>query len=47
MKTLLRTAAARTVADLWAAIRNAFTRFKPDERRNDLAAAGHDANDPP
>ena len=46
LKALLRTAAARTVPDLWAAIRNAFTRFKPDECRNHIAAAGYDAYDP-
>ena len=46
LKTLLRTAAARTVPDLWTAIRNAFIRFKPDECRNYLAAAGYDAYDP-
>ena len=46
LKALLRTAAARTVLDLWAAIREAFTRFKPDECRNYLAAAGYDAYDP-
>jgi transposase len=39
-KALLRTAAARTVPDLWAAIRGAFTCFKPDECRIYLAAAG-------
>ncbi|WHQ68545.1 IS630-like element ISMex21 family transposase [Methylorubrum extorquens] len=42
LKALLRTAAARTVADLWDAIRNAFTRFTPDECCNCLAAAGYD-----
>ena len=46
LKALLRTAAARTVSDLWAAIRQAFTRFEPDECRNFLAAAGYDAYDP-
>ena len=46
LKALLRTTAARTVPDLWAAIRNAFTRFKPDECRNYLAAAGYVAYDP-
>jgi transposase len=43
LKALLRTAAARTVPDLHAAIRNAFTRFTPHECRNYLAAAGYDA----
>ena len=46
LKALLRTAAARTVSDLWAAIREAFTHFRPDECRNYLTAAGHDAYDP-
>ena len=46
LKALLRTAAARTVPDLRAAIREAFTRFKPDECRHYLAAAGYDAYDP-
>ena len=46
LKALLRTAGARTVPDLWDAIRNAFARFKPDECRNYLAAAGYDAYDP-
>ena len=45
LKSLLRTAAARTVPDLWAAIREAFTRFKPDECRNYLAVAGYDTYD--
>ncbi len=46
LKALLRTAAARSVADLWAAIRDAFGRFTPNECRNYLAAAGYDAYDP-
>ena len=46
LKALLRSAAARTVPDLWAAIRDAFKRFRPDECRNYLAAAGYDAYDP-
>lgn len=46
LKALLRTAAARTVSDLWAAIREAFTDFDPHECRNYLAAAGYDAYDP-
>ena len=45
LKALLRTTAARTVPDLWTAIRNAFTCFKPDECRNTIAAAGFDAHD--
>lgn len=46
LKAILRTAAARTVPDLRAAIRQAFTRFTPEECRNYLAAAGYDAYDP-
>ena len=46
VKALLRTAAARTVADLWPGIRHAFTRFTADECRNYLAAAGYNAYDP-
>ena len=46
LKALLRTAAARTVSDLWTAIREAFTHFRPDECRNYLTAAGYDAYDP-
>jgi transposase len=42
LKALLRSAAARTVPDLWAAIRQAFTRFTPQECRNYLAAAGYE-----
>ena len=42
LKALLRSAAARTVPELWDAIRKAFTRFTPDECRNSLAAAGYD-----
>lgn len=46
LKAFLRTAAARTVSDLWAAIRQAFTRFTPAECRNYLESAGYDAYDP-
>ena len=46
LKALLRTAAARTVPDLWAAIRNAFKAFRPRECRNYVAAAGYDAFNP-
>ena len=42
LKALLRTAAARTVPELWGAIRQAFTRFTPGECRKGLAAAGYD-----
>ncbi|CAO4184035.1 Transposase [Methylorubrum extorquens] len=41
-KALLRSAAARTIPDLWAAIRQAFMRFTPQECRNYLAAAGYE-----
>ena len=43
LKALLRTAAARTVPDLWAVIKRALTRFRPAECRNYLAAARYDA----
>ena len=46
LKALLRTAAVRTIPALWAAIREAFNCFKPDECRNYLVAAGYDAYDP-
>ncbi|GJD46183.1 IS630 family transposase ISMex30 [Methylobacterium cerastii] len=46
LKALLRTAAARTVPDLWAAIQNAFKVFRRYECRNDIAATGDDAVDP-
>ena len=46
LKALLRSAAARTVPELHAAIRQAFTRFTPSECSNYLAAAGYDARDP-
>ena len=39
LKALLRTAAARTVPDLWAAIRDAFTRFKPGSNPTSAATA--------
>lgn len=41
LKALLRSAAARTIPDLWAAIRQAFMRFTLQECRNYLAAAGY------
>lgn len=43
LKALLRTEAARTIPDLWDAIKRALTRFQPTECRNYLAAAGYDA----
>lgn len=46
LKALLRTAAARTVPDLWAAIARAFAAFSPAECRNSITAAGYDAYDP-
>lgn len=46
LKALLRTAAARTVPDLWQAIKNAFDAFRPTECRNYITAAGYDAYDP-
>ena len=46
LKALLRSAAARTVPDLWVTIREAFTHFKAAECRNYLAASGYDAYDP-
>jgi transposase len=42
LKHLLRTAVARTVPALWAAIRDACTGFTPDECRNCLTAAGYE-----
>lgn len=44
LKALLRTAAARTVPDLWHAIRQALARFTADGCRNSLAAAGYDTD---
>ena len=46
LKALLRSAEARTVTDLWATIREAFTRFSSAECRNYLVASGYDAYDP-
>ena len=42
LKALLRSAAARTVTDLHAAIQRAWTRFTPQECRNYIAAAGYE-----
>ena len=42
LKALLRGAAARTVGDLWEAIRQAFAHFSSDECRNYFAAAGYE-----
>jgi transposase len=44
LKALLRSAAARTVSDLWEVIRQAFACFSPDECRNYFAAAGYEDN---
>lgn len=42
LKAILRKAAARTVPDLWDAIRDALPRFSPIECRNYFAAAGYE-----
>jgi transposase len=42
LKALLRSAAARTVSDLWEAVREAFARFSPKECRNSFTAAGYE-----
>jgi transposase len=44
LKALLRSAAARTVSDLWQAIRQAFTRFSSEECRNYFTAAGYEGD---
>ena len=44
LKAFLRTEAARTIPDLWNAIKRALTRFDPIECRTYLTAAGDDAN---
>jgi hypothetical protein len=43
LKALLRAAAARTIPDLWGALKNALDAFTPNECRNYFAAAGYDA----
>src|SRR4051794_29030354 len=43
LKALLRSAAARTIPDLWEAIQCSLTCFAPSECRSYLAAAGYDA----
>jgi transposase len=43
LKALLRGAAARTIPDLWDAIKSALEAFTPDECRNYFVAAGYDA----
>ena len=42
-KALLRAAAARTIDDLWEAIRLALGAFTPSQCQNYFAAAGYDA----
>jgi transposase len=42
-KALLRAAAARTIPDLWEAIRTALDAFTPSQCQNYFAAAGYDA----
>jgi hypothetical protein len=44
LKGLLRSAAARTVPDLWHTIQQAFDRVTADEWRNGLAAAGYNTD---
>jgi transposase len=44
LKALLRAAAARTIPDLWDALKNAADAFTPNECRNYFAAAGYDAS---
>ena len=43
IKAFLRAAAARTIPDLWDALKNALDAFPPNECRNYFAAAGYDA----
>ena len=42
LKALLRSAIARTVPDLWTAIRHAFTAFSPDECQRYLTNSGYE-----
>jgi transposase len=42
LKAILRKAAARTIADLWDAIRDALPLFSPDECANYFSAAGYE-----
>ena len=42
LKSILRKAAARSVADLWDAIRDALPGFTPDECANYFSAAGYE-----
>jgi transposase len=43
LKAYLRAAAARTIPDLWDALKNALDAFTPNECRNYFSAAGYDA----
>jgi transposase len=43
LKAFLRAAAARTIPDLWDALKKALDAFTPNECRNYFAAAGYDA----
>jgi len=42
LKALLRKAAARTIPDLWAAIRDALPKFTPEECANYFTARGYE-----
>jgi transposase len=44
LKALLRAAAARTIPDLWDALKNALDAFTPNDCQNYFAAAGYDAS---
>jgi transposase len=44
LKAILRKAAARTIDDLWNAIRDALPTFSPQECRNYFTAAGYEPN---
>jgi len=43
LKAILRKAAARTIADLWDAIRDALPLVEPDECANHFSAAGYES----
>jgi transposase len=42
LKSILRKAAARTIPELWDAVRDALPRFTPDECANYFTAAGYE-----
>ena len=44
LKALLRTAAARTIEDLWVAIAEAIERFPPEQCANFFATSGYEPN---